>query len=170
MISEPIPQTLAERLAANREGRLLGTQWRDIVVEPLAPLFLLALPGALLLARIPPTLRLWTLLLALLIIAGMLVLRGRRYARLPLYCARLYGGEKKRWRGGLVLYQANGQPMTFRKYYAPLPPIKADAPYIAYYLLDHEQPLLLSIADAHLPQAQPSPQFHQRGGRLMGDV
>lgn len=170
MIESQLPTALAERLATNREGRLLGAQWRDIVAEPLATLLLLLLPTVLLIGRLPPFARTWLVLGALVVLAVVSLLRGRRYARLPIYCARLYGGEKKLWWGSLVLYQANGQALRFRRWYTPLPPITADAPYIVYYLLDHDRPILLSIAPSHHPLAMPAQQFQKRGGRIVGEL
>src|SRR5437868_2795269 len=86
---DTVTADMRARLAANRNGKLTSTQWKEIVTEPLAVILLLLVPGIILLrARIFYYLAGggWLIgVLALVIVIGVILMRAGRYARAPIH-------------------------------------------------------------------------------------
>lgn len=164
------PSSQMQRLlASNRNGKLNGDQWRELVLEPLAPLLFLLLPAILFLG---PRLALlsWKVVLAgLVFFAVWMIYRARRYARLPIHSAVLYLSEQKLsswkvWKPP-VMQLESGDQVYFGQRLAPHVPLKKGEAYRVYYLQDRGKKILLSLAPVAHPQAQlwePSAQFEQR--------
>ena len=173
---DSVSSDMRARLLTNREGRLTGDQWKEAVTEPVVTLLLLLVPGIMLLRS---TLLafvvggLWMVGLAAVIgFAVMLLLRARRYARLPIYFGTFTGGEAFRpawmfWRP-LVLYGDSKTPMRFASSLSPYFPVQAGRSYLVYYLKDANRNILLSAAPADHPDAihwRPTETFEERFAR-----
>lgn len=175
---DTLPATMRARLLVNRHGRLAADQWRELVMEPVVGLLLLMLPAAFILG--PRLLALvaagvWLVPVAgLVIVAAVLALRARRYARLPLHSATLYTNAAPRpgwalWRPD-VLYTGAGEALRFRRWLAPRLPLRPNRAYLVYYLREDTRCVLLSLAPADHPDAeswQPGPAFHDRQARRL---
>lgn len=156
-------------LAANRNGKLDGDQWRELVLEPLMPLLFLLLPAVLFFG---PRLALFSWRVGLVLIVGVvgwLLYRAWRYARLPVYEAVLYLSEEvvgtwKVWKPPVMQTKKGGQ-ISFGRRVAPRMGLKRDVAYRVYYLRDGMRNVLLSVAPVEHPQAvlwQPGSQFEER--------
>jgi hypothetical protein len=166
---------MRERLQTNRSGKLTTTQWLDIVMQPLATLLVFFIPvSVILLPRLALLVtRGWWLLLVLFILAAVIVaFRAFRYARAPVYFARFHAHNETPpfwmfWKP-LILHDDDGTPVRFGKRLSPRPLIDRDRAYIGYYLRDHNEHVLLSIAPADHPDAekwQPDRFFEARAAR-----
>jgi hypothetical protein len=164
---------MRNRLLANRDGKLTPDQWLSIVTKPLLwTLMLLGLavvvfgPRMLLL-----TARFWWLGLILLValILVPLMLRARRYARLPLQFARLYADVPFRpWWRPMVFYTEADEPVAFKRRLAPSINLRIDSEYLVYYLQDGGERVLLSLAPSDHEDAEkflPTEQFKLRFSR-----
>jgi hypothetical protein len=161
------------RLAANRDGKLTGQQWKEMVTEPLATMLLLLVPGIILLrARVFYFVAGGGWLIGLLVLAvlvGMLLLRANRYARAPIHVGYFQADEQFRpfwmfWKAEAFKDDA-GNKVRFFKRLAPAAVRRAGERYLIYYLKDGEGNVLLSIAPADHPNASrwgPSPAFQTR--------
>lgn len=168
-----VSREMRNRLMTNRHGKLTTDQWKDMVTEPIIKLLLLMLPALLLFGPwgIALTARiLWIVGLAFLIVMVIpLIFRARRYARAPVHFGILYAGSNPLtpwffWRAD-VLYTQSGQPVRFGKRLAPFTILRPNEPYIVYYLREHNENVLLSLAPADHEDAdlwQPSESFHAR--------
>ena len=166
------PET-RERLRANRDGKLSVDQWVSIVTTPIV--WLLVLLGLAVIVFGPRMLllsaRFWWLgaILITLLIVVPLVLRARRYARLPVHFARLYGsGAALPLSRSTTLYTAGDEPLHFKRRLMPAPRLRADDEYLVYYLEDASERVLLSLAPADHEDAEqflPSERFKLRFNR-----
>lgn len=172
---DDIVPEMRERLLSNRSGKLTGGQWLDIVLQPLGAVLVLMLPfGLILIPRLGLLLtRGWLFLLIILGVSALTVaFRAYRYARAPVYFELLRAQVDAPpvwmfWRP-LTLHGKDGEVLRFSKRLSPRPLVKADRDYIAYFLRDHEEPVLLSIAPADHPRAedfQPNKMFYSRLAR-----
>jgi hypothetical protein len=165
------------RLLVNRHGKLATAQWKELVMEPVVGLLLLVLPALFILG--PRLLAFaatgaWLGLALVAVLAVMLGLRARRYARLPLHAATLYTGASPRsgwapWRAD-VLYTEAGEALRFRRWLAPRLRLRANRAYLVYYLREDTRCVLLSLAPADHPEAEswrPGPAFHDRHTRRL---
>lgn len=171
-----ISRQTREQLLANRHGKLTTSQWWEMISEPLLFLLVLLIPGILLFGYVLVDLLadgLWTFGIMLIGALGvMLGVRARRYARMPVEFAILYGGNDFRaswmfWKAR-VLYDDTNRAVRFAKTLTPLPALLPGKPYLVYYLNDAGRPVLLSIAPADHPDAanwQPSAVFQERLNR-----
>ncbi len=174
--SDSVTNEMRERLLANRHGKLTSSQWWDMITEPVVILLLLLTPGLIILRSALVSLFVggfWMIGTAALIGFGiMLLVRARRYARMPIRFLTLYAGSKNRpmwmfWRGW-VLYDEAGKPVRFPKSLAPSISLHAGQAYMVYYLDDGGSLVLLSIAPADHPDAavwKPSAVFEERLAR-----
>jgi hypothetical protein len=176
---ELVVPAMRERLLTNRSGRLTANQWLDIVLQPLGAVLVLMIPfGVFMLPRLLLLLtRGWMFLLVLLaVIAATLVFRAFRYARAPVRFARLRAVTDAPpfwmfWRP-LVMQDADGKEIRFTRRLAPRPIVQSDRSYIAYYLQDHKEHVLLSIAPADHPGSEnwlPNQLFKTRAQRRGGE-
>jgi uncharacterized membrane protein SirB2 len=169
----PVVPEMQARLRANKSGKLTTGQWLDIVLQPLTPLLLLLLPGALI---ILPRVLLFTVRggwLALLLIPVVLLIsfaiRARRYARAPVQFAQLRALHNTApvwmyWRSLVMADDAGGQ-IHFRKRLAPRPFVNKNQLYLVYYLVEGDEHVLLSIAPVDHPRGErwlPDRSFFQR--------
>lgn len=162
-------------LSTNRHGRLSSDQWLNLVVEPLLPIVLLAVPLVVLMTRLP-LLRMWgrygrwvipALVVAVVI---MLLLRARRYAIIPVFHDVLYAGDKGYasrfpFFQQLTVFTERGEAVAFNRMLSPPGHLEPDMPYIVYYLQEDERRTLLSFAPAEHPDVarwQPTERFYQR--------
>lgn len=158
-MSKPDPNTVVpemrHRLEVNRSGKLTSGQWLDIVLQPLAPMLLILLPGGLIL--LPRLLFVmvrggWLLLIVLLaFLVWAFVARARRYARAPLQYAELRAeGEAPLWGfwRPVAMKDPSGTPFRFTKRLAPRPLMKRGHNYLVYYLREGDEYVLLSLAPA----------------------
>ncbi|RMG90035.1 MAG: hypothetical protein D6712_00580 [Chloroflexi bacterium] len=164
------------RLLSNRHGRLTTQQWLTLVAEPLVPILLLTAPAILIfgprlaaMARILPLL----MLLGVVLLGAMLITRARRYARKPLRFAVLHAEKDgatiwQFWKRP-TLQTRSGIVLKFNKSIAPPLSIKQGQTYIAYFLVDTDRYILLSIAPADHPDAEswyPANAFAKRHGEV----
>ncbi len=164
------------RLLHNRRGRLTTQQWLALVTEPLVPILLLIAPAILIfgprlaaMARLLPFL----LLLGVILLGAMLITRARRYARKPLHFAVLYAEKDgatiwQFWKRP-TLQTRSGIALKFNKSIAPPLKIQQGQTYIAYFLVDSDRYILLSIAPAEHPDAElwyPANAFAKRQGEV----
>jgi hypothetical protein len=163
---------MRERLMVNRNGKLTGEQWKDMVTEPLVTLLLLLAPAIVVLGpRLVLTARFLCIgaLIVAVVLGVVTLLRAQRYARTQVRFAELDGGETTApfwqfWKP-LRLYNQNGEPMVFPKRLAPYVVLQPDQTYLVYYLQDATELVLLSIAPADHPDAklwQPTEAFQRR--------
>jgi hypothetical protein len=167
------------RLAANRDGRLTTSQWKDIVSEPLVTLLLLMVPGIILLRAKLLFMVVgggWLIGLAgIIVLMGVLLFRAGRYARAPLHTGAFRAGDQFRpfwmfWKAE-IFYDEAGQPVRFYKRLAPHSRSRSGERYLIYYLKESGGNVLLSIAPADHPDAskwQPTPAFEARFARRNG--
>ena len=170
--NDPIVPEMRERLRSNRLGTLTSGQWLDMVMQPIGTLLTLAIPlSFLLLPRVATLARAG--LLSFVVIAGLLLLtlvpRAYRYARAPVHFARLHATRQPPpfWAFWAPLRLTNdaGEELTFKKRLAPRPIVQRDRAYLVYYLVDHNEFILLSIAPADHPNAErwsPGKRFEAR--------
>ena len=171
-----ISRQAREQLLANRHGKLTTSQWWELISEPLVVLLLLLIPGILLFGYVLIDLLadgLWALGIIVVVALGvMLALRARRYARMAVEFAILYGGKEFRpswmfWKAR-VLYDDTNKPVRFARTLTPLPALIPGKTYLVYYLNDGGRPVLLSIAPTDHPDAdnwKPSVVFQERLSR-----
>jgi hypothetical protein len=170
---DTVTTDMRARLAANRDGKLTSTQWKEIVTEPVATLLLLLVPAIILLrARIFYYLAGggWLFgVLGIVILIGVILIRAGRYARAPIHMGVFRAAQQFRpfwmfWKAE-TFYDEAGQTVRFYKRLAPAAPHNADQLYLIYYLKDRDGQVLLSIAPAEHPDAagwHPSPAFQSR--------
>lgn len=144
---------MRNRLQANRNGRLTTDQWLSIVTKPL--LWLVLLIGLAVIVFGPRMMllsaRYWWLGLTLIVLLFVvpLVLRARRYARLPIHFARLYSGMTALpFQRTTTLFTAADEAVPFRKRMTPMLRLRNDGEYLVYYLVDSSDRVLLSLAPA----------------------
>lgn len=176
---EPVFDDMRKRLVTNRNGILTSGQWLDMALDPVVKLLLLLGPGIVVLGPRLLVFGVWlwvVLLLSVLVLVGLpVVVRMRRYARMPVYFAVLRAGDKTPpkwlfWRPQ-VLHSDSGEVITFQKRLAPYTVLHHAQTYLVYYLKDSEGCVLLSLAPADHPDAnqwQPSAQFEARFKRRSG--
>jgi hypothetical protein len=174
-----VSREMRARLSTNRHGKLTTDQWKDLVMEPLSVLLLLLAPVILILG--PRLVVLFTrgfIIMALLMVVVVvlpLLFRAWRYARAPVHFGTLYAGAAPRprflfWQA-VVLHTTDGHPLRFKKRLTAVPRLSPNHAYLAYYLEDAGQYVLLSLAPANHPDAeqwQPSAAFHNRFDRRSG--
>jgi hypothetical protein len=169
---DAVSKEMRARLLANRNGRLTVQQYKDIITAPLATLLVLLAPLIVILgARLAVFARgLWiVLLIGIIGLLLTLLLRARRYARLPVHFAVLNAGEQPRafwplWKSQ-VMYTQAGEAVSFGSRLAPNLPLRPHADYLVYYLEDTGGRILLSLAPADHPDAdqwQPTGVFDTR--------
>lgn len=166
---------MRERLLINRDGKLTGNQWLDLVTQPLMSLLVLSIPLMLFIPRLMLAMGFWLIAMALVIVLTVLVFRAFRYARTPVHFAILESEQSTQvWRffGAIRLKDENGRVLRFTKRLAPAPQLTRGKRYIAYYIKDNDVFTLLSIAPANHPKVEkwhPSQpfikRFEQRGGQ-----
>lgn len=164
---------MRDRLRSNRDGRLSVDQWFSIVTRPLMWLLLLVVAAVLVFGprMFLLTARFWWLgvILLLLVFVLPLTLRARRYARLPIHFARLYGESKTSpFRRTTTLYTAAETPVEFKRRLMPKILLRDEGEYLVYYLEDPSERVLLSMAPADHDDAEqflPSEQFKLRFNR-----
>jgi hypothetical protein len=164
---------MRERLRANRDGKLSVDQWVSIVTTPVV--WLLVLLGLALVVFGPRmlllTARLWWLgaILITALIVAPLVLRARRYARLPVHFARLYAsGMALPLARSTTLYTVGDAPLQFKRRLTPSLRLSDESEYLVYYLEDASERVLLSLAPSDHEDAEqflPSEQFKLRFNR-----
>ena len=178
---DPVVPEMLARLRSNKSGKLTTGQWIDIVLQPLTPLLLLLLPGALF---ILPRLLLFTvrggwlaLLLIPIVLLGSFGMRARRYARAPVQFAQLRALHNTPpvwmfWRP-LIMTDDTGNQFQFYKRLAPRPFVTKNQLYLVYYLVEADEPVLLSIAPVDHPKVErwlPDRFFFQRFERRRGNA
>jgi hypothetical protein len=172
---DPVVPEMRDRLQANRSGKLTSGQWLDIVLQPLGsivvllvPMSFILLPRLILFARAG-----WMLFFIIaVILLFTFIPRAYRYARAPVHFARLHAPADSPpfwafW-SALNLNADNGEKLSIKKRLAPRPIVQRDKAYIAYYLKDHNEVILLSIAPADHPRAEkwlPDKNFDARFNR-----
>lgn len=177
-VQDSVSPDMRDRLLTNRHGKLTSDQWKDMVTEPLAILLVLLMPLVIIAG---PRLVAFTLRGIVIVLVAVVVLvilpllfRARRYARAAVHVETLYAGDNPRpmllfWRP-LVLYTKAGNLIRFKKRLAPNVRLRPNHAYLAYYLRDAGEYVLLSIAPADHPDSdrwQPSSAFHERFARRM---
>ena len=178
-----ISPEMRDRLLTNRHGKLTSDQWKDMITEPLVILLILVVPIIVFMGPRAAALTArgigFVLLVGLILLGVPMLLRAQRYARAPVYFARLYAGDSVGpvafVRRSQTLYTEDGKKVRFQKRLAPALRLRPNHAYLVYYLRDREQNVLLSLAPADHPDAerwQPSTAFHERfarrGGRASG--
>jgi len=163
---------MTERLRRNRDGRLTAEQWLSITVEPLITVLVLLTPILIvMILRLGAFTRLLPLLLVLVAFGtlAMLLLRARRYARLPMQTGILYASEQPILRRLLtntaVFYDGAGGVYRFSQWLAPRIPILPNQGYRVYYLKDSDRKVLCSVILEDDPEAAhfaPSHTFQHR--------
>jgi hypothetical protein len=167
---DTVTPDMRARLTANRDGKLTGQQWKEIVTEPLATLLLLLVPGIILLrSRVFSFFAGGGWLIVLLALVVLILWRAKRYSRSPIHVGYFQAEQQFRpfwmfWKAETFNDEA-GKPVRFSKRLAPAAVRKAGQRYLIYYLKDGEGNVLLSIAPADHPNASnwgPSPAFQTR--------
>lgn len=174
---KPITNMIKTWLGTNRHGRLTSDQWLNLVTAPILTLIFLSVPVTLLFIATPARLLLafrgygrWVLPIFLGALVIMLVLRARRYARLPVYQGIFYSDERETSLGGMFqqnlrLFTEKGEPITFQRFAGPKPALEPDTPYMVYFLVEEDQRTLLSYAPTAHPDVErwePSEKFYER--------
>ncbi len=152
---DTVPPEMRERLLTNRDGKLTGEQWKDMVSEPLVVILLLASPALMVLGpRLLLGFRgiLFIAAVVLLVVMVPTLWRAFRYSRAPVRFAELYTRDQAinhlfTWQT-LVLYTKDGKRIRFKKRLAPWLPLRANQTYIVYYLRNPKANVLLSLAPA----------------------
>ncbi|MEZ4669033.1 MAG: hypothetical protein R3E39_14095 [Anaerolineae bacterium] len=171
---ENISPVVKEWLLANRTGKLHSAQWRELVTEPLVPLLLLMVPGIMLLRSFIVSLfvgSFWMVGIAGLVsLAFMLIIRARRYARLPIQVATLRAIKQppptwmfwKAWE----FDTAAGTKLFLHKSLLPDHIVlESGKNYLVYYLSESDRHILLSLAASDHPDSgkwQPTTEFRER--------
>lgn len=178
---DEIVSEMRERLFANRDGRLLPSQWIDLAIQPLVTILILTMFAIPVFGRqIAGLFEEWLLVvvpLMLLLFFVPVVIRAFRYARAPIHFARFYGtnwsGEWWTFWRPIEFHTADEQPVRFVQRLAPRPFLARDREYLVYYLDDPRGKVLLSCApadhedaDLWLPSKAFEARFAQRGGHL----
>ncbi|MFW5692074.1 MAG: hypothetical protein ACOCX3_01850 [Chloroflexota bacterium] len=177
--NDPVTPEMRERLLENRSGKMTVAQWLDIVMQPMTALVVLLIPAGFLL--LPRAVALfarggWFIVLVLVAIAlSTFLMRAYRYARRPLRYATMDAVANTPpvwmfWRP-LILRDEAGRVLRFRQRLAPRPPLARDETYHVYYLMDGDEPVLLSAAPVDHPDAdqwRPSEDFAERSRRRTG--
>jgi hypothetical protein len=178
---DAVSSEMRERLLANRHGKLTSGQWWDVVTEPLVVLLLLLAPAIIVLRYLLISFffgGLWMIgTAALLGFVVMLLLRARRYARMPVHFALLQSGNAFRpawmfWKGWELYDEAN-KLVRFPRSLSPSMQLQPGRPYMVYYLDDRSSLVLLSIAPADHPDAdlwKPSAVYEERLARRQGST
>lgn len=148
---DEISPEMRRRLRENRDGRLTTTQWIDMITAPLITLLIVA--GLALIVfggRLFVLVRAWWLVIPLVLLTLVIpvVLRAIRYARMPIYCDRLYAGVRLQplwvfWQP-MMFYTELDEPVKFRQRLAPPFPMHIDREYLVYYFNDVSGKVLLS--------------------------
>lgn len=174
---QELSRMIHEWLKSNRNGRLTSDQWLNLVMEPLLPMVLLAIPLVVFMLFSPASRMFsfarysrYAMPVFLVAMFVMLLLRARRYAVLPIFYDVCYAGEGKSWvvsrfSRQLIVYAADGEPVTFNRFVAQPPHLESNMPYIMYYLDEPDRCTLLSFAPAEHPDAQnwqPTDDFRKR--------
>jgi len=153
-----VPQ-MRERLQVNRSGKLTVSQWTDIVSQPLVSLLILMTPLVFILPRFILLLRAgwWMAVGGIAIVMLMLVFRAYRYARLPVHFAHLQAPDNSApfwmfWKP-VTLQTPEGERISFKQRLSPPVQLRRNQQYIAYYLKDGDDYVLLSLAAADHPDA-----------------
>jgi hypothetical protein len=172
-----ITPEMRERLLANREGKLTVSQWLSMTVRPL--LWILLLLGAALVVFGPRLLvlgtrGLWLILPALVMVIFVpVIMRARRYARLPVHFEQLYADVPlSPWWRAPVFYDKDDQQIRFKHRLAPHMPMRIDGAYFVYFLQDGTERVLLSLAPADHEDAdlfRPTERFWSRYNRRLHD-
>ncbi len=167
---------MRKRLMQNRYGKLTPGQWVDMILQPLGAVFAVLIPlGFLLLPRFIALIVRggWVLTLGLIaVVLAVAVFRAVRYARLPLHCAEMQSvnGTPALW----IFWQSpmleddDEKRWQFRRRLSPRPMLEREQRYLVYYLIDHDEPILLSIAPVDHPDAdlwQPTRTFEAKRKR-----
>jgi hypothetical protein len=166
---------MIKRLRSNRDGRLTPSQWLAITGDPLTTVLLLLAPALLIIGLRLPMLagRLWLIIPILIVALGvMLLIRARRFARVPLQALTLRTAPTpiiRRLLGRIaVMRDADGNVYRFKIWLAPQIPLRADQDYLVYALEDGNQHVLCSVIPGDDPEAlhyQPSAEFRRRFNR-----
>jgi hypothetical protein len=168
-----VSKEMRARLLTNRDGKLTTDQWKDMIIDPIVKLLVLMAPIVIFLGpwifRFTARGFLLGFVIILLALFIPLIFRARRYARAPVHFATLNSGSSPLaswlfWRPD-ILYTETGQAIKFGKRLAPFTILKPDTPYLVYYLSEHGDNVLLSLAPADHTDAdqwQPSAFFHAR--------
>lgn len=160
---DAVSKDMLERLLSNRDGRLTGEQWKDLVTEPLVKLLVVALPAGVVMLLTPMGKviargALFVFVLVILIMFVPLLPRAWRYARMPVEFSVLYSGAKPRpfWRlwSKHEFYHESGAPIRFNKQLAPNFKVQPNQRYLIYYLEDRKDNVLLSAAPETHPDAE----------------
>jgi len=173
VIDTRVSPQMRERLLANRHGKLHTDQWREVVTEPVVTVMLLMVPAVILLRSFLLTLfvgGLWMIGVGALIVAGvMLIMRARRYARVPVYFGLFRAPEKidskwKFWKP-IMLKTTDGTDLLLKHSLSPDKRFQAGQEYLLYYLMSSDGNTLLSFAPTdHIDSAVwwPSNNFKTR--------
>ncbi len=151
---------MRERLMTNRSGKLTVGQWGDIVMQPLMSLLVMMIPLLVILPRLVLAFWFgwWLMIGVLMLLAVTTVFRAYRYARLPVYHAKLQadGGAPPFWMfwKSLELVGSDGTRYKFTSRLAPAVNLERDKFYDVYYLKDADRYVLLSIAPIDHPDAE----------------
>jgi len=168
---------MRERLEQNRYGKLTPGQWVDMILQPLGAVFAIMVPlGFVLLPRFVALMARggWILTLVLIVIfLAVALFRAVRYARMPLHFAEMTAERNAPplwafWQPLALHHTEKDFMYRFRKRLSPRPLVERDRLYLVYYLLDHDEPILLSIAPVDHPDAdlwQPTRTFITKGKR-----
>lgn len=175
---DPVVPEMRERLLANRDGRLTAGQWLDLIVQPLITLAILFALAFLVfrgsfMALIEAA---WWVLLPLIVILVFLpvTLRAYRYARTPVYFARLYGSSQPLWGfwKNPVFHTDTDEQIAFAQRLAPRILPVPEREYLVYFLDEPRGKVLLSAAPADhddaelwLPTKRFEARYRQRVGR-----
>jgi hypothetical protein len=154
VIDTRVSPQMRDRLLANRRGKLHNEQWREVVLEPLTTVLLLMVPTIILLRSFLLTLfvgGLWMIGVGVVLVAGMMLLmRARRYARVPVYFGVFRAPDKlpSKWSfwKPIILTALDGTVLPFKHSLAPDKRFQANQEYIVYYLKSVDGNTLLSFA------------------------
>lgn len=172
---EVLTSELRQQLNSNRHGRLTPGQWLTITLDPLITMLILLAPALIVLSwRLPALLaRLWLVALVVVLVTGIpLVLRARRFARMPLTYRLLYPshqplGRWRFWRSPLF-YDDRGRVYRFARWLTPRYPVQSDHVYMVYCLDAGREYVLCSLLPLTHPDAesfQPSTEFQRLNQR-----
>lgn len=166
---------MRDALRANRDGRLTVDQWLSIVTQPLIWVIVLFALAALVFGprMLLLTARFWWLglLLLVLLIGVPVVLRARRYARLPVHFSRLTAGASAPFSRATTMYSSGDVLYRFTRRLSPSMRLSPTNDYLVYYLEDASERVLLSLipadhedADQFLPSDKFKLRFNRRSG------
>ena len=175
--SKIVPE-MRERLLTNRSGKLTSSQWLDMVIQPLTSILVFLMPLSIfILPRffVLLTRGFWIFLLLMVAAIAVTIFRAYRYARAPVHFGTFHArtGPPTFWMfwRPVILHTEDGEAVRFGKRLSPRPIVRRDRAYIAYYLKEPGDNVLLSIAPADHPDVdkwQPDrafeTRFKQRGG------